>query len=214
MLELIVALALMDVIALALYSSMHTGFTAKSKTHSLLKPYESIRPAFEFIRRDLMSSVKPGGDMAGDFVGDNVSGLYSLDADTISFYTCDYQPDDDEVSSNIIKIQYGLEDDYDTEDVVLKRFVTKNILSPSETDPQEEVICRGISGLDISYYDGSSWVDDWDSSDESNQLPLAVKVVISILDKDSPQADMDGFRNFTRIILLPFYNQELQDTAS
>lgn len=207
LLELIVALALMDIIALALYSSMHTGFNAKSKSHSLLKPYESIVPAFEFIRRDLVSAVKPDGILAGVFIGENESGLRTLDADTLSLYTCGYQPEDEEASSNIINIRYGLEDDIETDKIVLKRFVTKNILSPGQVAPEEEVICRGIAGLDIYYYDGSGWVENWDSSEHSSRLPLGVKITISITDQDSPLSDENGFRNFTRIYLLPFYDQ-------
>ena len=215
LLELLVALALMDVIALALYSSMRTGFRAKDNTKAMLKPYQSIAPAFEFIRRDICSAVKPSGELAGDFIGENSSGRFSLNEDSLSFYTCDYQPQEDEISSNVINIQFALEDDYDTEEVVLKRFVTKNVLSSSDPDVEEEVICRDVLGFDIMYYDGSDWVDEWDTSDEDeSDLPWAVKVTITLLDNESRFADEDNFRHFTRIFLLPFSNQESESTES
>jgi len=211
LLELIVAIALMDIIAVTLYSSMYTGFRAKKKSQAILKPFQSIIPAFEFIRKDLTSAARPDGILAGVFSGENVSGQKSQDADTLSFYTCSYQPETDEVSSNIVHIEYVLKNDTQRNQIVLKRLITKNILSPTEADPEEEVICRGIAGLDMKYYDGSSWVDEWDSSEQDNQLPWGVQVTLTIDDSDSDESSDAEFRNFTRIYLLPTANEETTD---
>ena len=211
--ELIVALVLMDVIALALYSSMHTGFKAKSASQTLLKPYQSITPAMEFIRKDITSAVRPDGIIAGVFAGEDEAGELSLGADTLSFYTCSYLPDEDEISSNIINVEYALEDDIEREETVLKRLVKKNILSPTEVEPDEEVICRDVSGLNFRYFDGSGWVDEWDSSVESGQLPWAVEIILTIKDEESNRADESGLRDFKRIYMLPFSNEELSEES-
>ncbi len=215
LLELLIAIALMDIIALTLYSSMYIGFRTKTITRRTLKPYQTVLPAFEFIRKDLSNALKPDGILAGVFVGEDVSWRDRQDADMLSFYSCGYYPDEeDETASNVVNIAYVLEQDAERGQVVLKRLMTKNLLSPSTVEPEEEVICRGLAGFDIQYFDGSSWLENWDSSSNDQTLPWGVQVTLTIFEEEknrSPQADDDGYRNFKRIFMLPFANQEAQE---
>ena len=211
LLELIIAITLMDVIAVALYSSMYTAFNAKKKSQTTIKPFQLVTPAFEYIREDLVSVMNPDGILAGVFLGKSNHGQSDLDADTLSFYTCSYQPEQEEIVSNIVNIAYVLEDDPDRDQAVLKRLISKNILSPTSIDSEEEVIGRNISGLDFQYYDGSSWLDEWDSSVENSQLPWAVKVTLTIYDPESNRSSEDGMRDFTRIFMLPSANEETSE---
>jgi type II secretion system protein J len=210
LLELIVAIALMDLIALTLYSSMNIAFKTKQNTLAALEPYQSVTPIFEIIRKDLASVMNPDGILAGVFVGENVSFANLQDADTLSFYSAAYQPKENEIASNVIHVQYGLETDYERNQVVLKRFTTQNILSPTAIEPDEEVIGRNIAGFDIQYYDGTAWLDAWDSSEQNNTLPWGVRVTISILDENRGRFSKndDPYRHFSRIFMLPFANQE------
>ena len=213
LLELIVAMALMNVIAVVLYSSMQIAFKTKERTVRSLEPYQSVTPIFEYIRRDLTSVMKPDGILAGLFKGENVPYSNLQDADTLSFYSAAYQPKEDEIASNVILVEYALETDLERDQVVLKRFMKKNILSPTAVEPEEEVIGRNIDGFDIQYYDGTTWVDTWDSSEQDSTLPWGVQVTISILDKNrSPNSlNKDPYRYFTRIFMLPFANQETSE---
>lgn len=212
LLELIVAIALMDVIAVTLYSCMHTAFKSKANIETTLSPYRKVMPVFEHIRKDLVSAMQPDGVLAGVFEGEDASYIDGQDADTLSFYSACYHPDEDEIAGNIAYIQYELDEDHDRDQVVLKRLVTTNILAPSTEDPEEEVLARDIAGLDIEYYDGSSWVDEWDSSEEDSTLPWGVRVTISILDENRGRySEEDLYRDFSRIYILPFANQETED---
>lgn len=210
LLELIVAMALMDVIAVALYSSMHIAFTTKQNTLASLKPYQSVTPIFEYIRKDLSSVMNPSGILAGVFVGENIAFTNLQDADTLSFYSAAYQPKENEIASNVIHIEYGLETDYDRDQIVLKRFTTKNILTPTAIEPDQEIIARNIDGFDIQYYDGSSWLDAWNSSEQDGVLPWGVRVTVSILDENRGRFSLnkDPYRHFSRIFILPFANQD------
>ncbi|MCK5565364.1 MAG: prepilin-type N-terminal cleavage/methylation domain-containing protein [Planctomycetes bacterium] len=211
LLELIIAIALMNVIAVALYSSMRIGFKTKESIDASLEPYRSVKPIFEFIRKDLTSAMNPDGILAGAFVGENVPFGDMQDADTLSFYSTAYQPKEGEIASNVINVEYGIGTDYERDQVVLKRFTEKNILTPTAIDPDEEVIGRNITGFDIQYFDGSSWLDTWDSSEQDNSLPWGVKVTISILDENRSRYSQndDPYRYFSRIFLLPFGNQDV-----
>ena len=210
LLELLVAMALMNVIAVALYSSMHIAFKTKKNTLASLEPYQSITPIFEIIRNDLTSAMNPNGILAGAFVGENVPFTNLQDADTLSFYSSAYQPKENELTSNVIHIQYGLETDYERDQIVLKRLTFKNILSPTAIEPDQEVIARNIAGFDIQYYDGTSWLDAWDSNEQDQTLPWGVRITISILDENRGRYSQnnDPYRHFSRIFMLPFANQE------
>ena len=212
--ELILAIALMDVIAVALYSSMHIGFKTKKSCQALLEPYQSVTPIFEFIRKDLTSAMSPDGILAGVFVGEDVPFNNLQDADTLSFYSAAYQPKEDEIASNVISVEYGLETDLERDQIVFKRFTNKNILSPTAVDPDEEVIGRNITGLDIQYYDGTTWMETWDSSEQDGMLPWGVRITISILDENRSRysENDDPYRYFSRIFMLPFANQEAESS--
>jgi len=212
--ELIVAMALMNVIAIMLYSSMRTGFRAKESCQASLEPYRAVTPIFEFIRKDLASAVRPDGILAGVFEGEDLPFSNMQDADTLSFYTGGYRPRDGEIASNIIHVQYALGTDPERDQVVLKRMTTKNLLSPTTVEPEEETIGRGLAGFDIQYFDGTTWLDQWDSSEKDATLPWGVKVTIAVLDENRGRFSKndDPHRYFSRIFMLPFANQETAET--
>ena len=216
LLELIVAIALMDIIAVALYSCMHTAFKSKERSQASLEPYRRVMPIFECIRKDFSSAMKPDGILAGVFEGEDVSFTNMQDADVLGFYTACYAPKEDEIASNVIYVEYELAEDYDRNQIVLKRLTTRNILSPTAVDPDEEVLARDITGFNIEYYDGSSWVDNWDSSEEDATLPWGVRVTVSILDENRGRYSKndDPYRYFSRIYRLPFANQETEESES
>ena len=215
LLELILAIALMDVIAVVLYSSMHIAFKTKASCQASLKPYQSVTPIFEFIRKDLTSAMQPDGILAGVFVGEDVPYNNLQDADTLSFYSAAYQPKVGEITSNVIYVEYGLENDYERDQIVIKRFTNKNILSPTAVDPEEEVIGRNIAGFDVQYYDGTTWLETWDSSEQDGTLPWGVQITISILDENRSRYSKndDPYRYFSRIFMLPSANQEAESST-
>lgn len=215
--ELLIAIALMDIIALTLYSSMYIGFRAKNTSVAVLKPYQMVTPAFEIIREDLSNVMTPDGILAGVFVGEDAAGDDQQDADTVSFYGDGYCPSEDEIASNVIKIEYLLEQDTERQQIVLKRLTTKNLLAPTEAEPEEEIICRGLTGFDVKYYDGSSWLDSWDSSEEDSQLPKGVQVSLTILEQQDTnrtarlQDNEKQYTSFTRTFVLSVAGEDMQE---
>lgn len=181
LLELLVALALMDVIAMALFSSLYIATKAKESTTQAITPYRRVIPAFEFLRKDLNCAVRPSeltNGLSGPFEGYSNTGMEGYDSDELFFYSSSYQPQQEEISSNIIQIGYTLERDEERNDIVLVRKTIKNILSSRTIEPEGEIICRHIRSLDLKFYDGYSWQEEWDSTLVDNRLPLAVQVTI------------------------------------
>lgn len=65
-------------------------------------------------------------------------------------------------------------------DRVLLRRCIRNLLSQIQATPDEEVLCRGVTGLHFQYYTGQEWVDSWDSTQEQNLMPSAVQVTLEL----------------------------------
>jgi hypothetical protein len=83
---------------------------------------------------------------------------------------------------------------------VLVRRVQTNLLSLVQTEPQEEVLCRGVRSLNIRYYDSLlGWQDSWDSTLLDNAIPTAVELVIEL---DRSRDGIEKVIRFPRVYLL------------
>ena len=187
MLELLVAMALMELIALSLYGSMYIAINAKKSCVAAVKPGRSLIPAFEFISKDLACVLKPGGILVAEFEGTTDTSAQGYQTDRIVFYGSSYIPGEDEIASDIVKTEYSLEERKGFDGLALIRSRTKNLLSPRTLEPEKEVICRGVKALDIIYYDGYDWLGTWDSSTRENALPVAVEVSITMAGDDEEE---------------------------
>jgi type II secretion system protein J len=206
LLELLIAMTMMSIIAASLYTSMSIGFMAREKAETAVEKGRAAEIAVELIKGMLTASMVPNGILAGEFEGEDEQDEYGYDADNLSFYTADYNPVEDELASDIEKVELEMSVREDTEERVIVRKTTTNLLSPRTIDPDEEVLCSGVRALNLRYYDGSDWADEWDSSDNDNALPQAVEITIVL---EGPESKADGNNDeedlyeFTETIILP-----------
>jgi hypothetical protein len=105
-----------------------------------------------------------------------------LDADSLEFYTTHIYANDEQLAGGLGRIELLLEEDADAGDgsYRLIRRAATNLLAPKEVEPEEEVLCRSVVSLNLRYFDGSVWLDEWDSTADANSLPLAVEIDIQI----------------------------------
>jgi type II secretion system protein J len=206
LLELLIAMTMMSIIAASLYTSMSIGFRARESAEAVVEKGRAAEIAVELIKGMLTASMVPNGILAGEFEGEDEQDEYGYDADNLSFYTADYNPVEDELASDIEKVELEMSVREDTEERVIVRKTTTNLLSPRTIDPDEEVLCSGVRALNLRYYDGSDWADEWDSSDNDNALPQAVEITIVL---EGPESKADGNNDeedlyeFTETIILP-----------
>ncbi len=214
LLEVLIAVAIMSVLALMLYSSLYIGVKARESSLEAISPYNEIYAAFEYIRKDLSCVLSPGGTLAGDFIGTDQTGTGGQAADILSMFTTSAKTADGGIGSNIIKVEYLLEaeeatDEYelinDEAAVVLKRNTTANLLAPVTAEATTQVTARNITGLNLRYYDGDEWLDAWDSSQNDNSLPRAVEVSLIMDKKRSTATAGDETVTYTKIFILDCY---------
>lgn len=66
-------------------------------------------------------------------------------------------------------------------DLCLVRDVTSNLLADVQPPPDEEIICRHVVAFNLTYFDGTDWYDTWDSTQQGNVIPYAVRVTLDVL---------------------------------
>jgi type II secretion system protein J len=207
LLELLVAMTMMSIIAASLYSSMSIGFKAKESAERVVEKGRAAEIAVELIKNMLTSSLIPDGILAGEFKGQDEQNEKGYDADNLVFHASDYAPEEGELASDIEKVEIGMDVRKDTGEHVIYRKTTINLLSPATLDPDEEILCGGVRSLNLRYYNGSDWVDEWASADNDNSLPSAVEVTIVMENTDKNGDiminDKQDLYTFTETIILP-----------
>jgi len=186
LMELLVAMTLMVVVGSCLYTALHTGFRAYRSALLAAEPTSQAMNAIELIKQDLQGILPPESNgLAVSFIGEDSTGLKGVDADSVEFYTTHVYADDESLSGGLGKVELLLEEDKDAyhdnyTSYQLVRQVTMNLLAPKEVNPEEQVLCRNVLSLNLRYFDGDDWLDEWDSTDDANSLPQAVEVDIQI----------------------------------
>ncbi len=208
LLELLVAMAMMTIIAASLYTSMSIGFKARESAEKAVEKGRAMEIAVDLIRSMLVSALDPDGTLAGQFEGEDEESNDGYAADTLTFFTADYNPEEDEPASDIEKVELLVSVRENTDEKVLVRKVTTNLLSPETLDPEEEILCPKIRSMNLQYYDGSDWQDEWDSVDNDDSLPQAVKITIvledeEIKDLEVNDEDDEALYEYTETIMLP-----------
>jgi hypothetical protein len=117
------------------------------------------------------------------------------------------------------KIELVLEEDTDEdrENYRLVRRVTSNLLPPRTIDPEDQVLCRNVTSLNLQYFDGEGWVEEWDSTADANSLPLAVQIDIKIANKTINGTSVPQERRLVQSFAIPcgvWAKQEEETTDS
>lgn len=200
LLELLLAIAITAILAATVYASLMVATRTRDRAADAVGKDRALTLALDLIRRDLQSAPPPTGTLAGAFIGADDNGY-----DTVSFTTTNTYLPPNERLSDLINISLALIEDEeggDSRSMMLVREVTTNLLSATTTDPQVQVLARGITGFDIVYSDGSDWLGEWDSTQHDNTLPLAVRVTLHHATQDNDQYANDDAQS-SLIVLLP-----------
>ncbi|MFC1494452.1 type II secretion system protein GspJ [Thermodesulfobacteriota bacterium] len=205
LLELLVAMTMMSIIATSLYASLSIGFKAKENSESAIEVKRSARIVMDLLKQEIISALPPKGLLAGKFSGIDSHDETGNDTDSLTFFSAAYIPGEDEVACDIVRVEIAISTREDTDEPVLVRGITTNLLSPKSLDPYEDVLCSGIESLNLRYYDGYDWLDEWDSGSHDNSLPEAVEISIRFEDKDRKDKgnDSENAQSLTCSFTLP-----------
>lgn len=212
LIELLVAMAMVAALAGVLYPAMRTAFNSQATATNSLEPARSVDIAMDLIGQDLQGALQQTAAevtataanstsvLVGTFEGVNAAGGAS--ADDLTFYTTSYASLHVDANGDVKEVELTVETLPGTNEQVLVRRVTANLLSSTTVTPDEEILCRNVAGFSLRYFDGSQWNDSWDSTQEDNTIPAAVEVTIQ-LTRPSALGVPEKIPPFVRVYQLP-----------
>jgi len=170
---------LVTAISSVLYSALHLRDDAQ--TNSELQ--ERLSLTNTIMKRDFINLVAPQEGLAQDLLCES-AGRGSNNIDHLECYTASGIINQNQPFGEIQGIQYLLTDQYQShekEGFELVRFIYRNLLSNTEEQPTHIRLLDEVQSLDFQFYDGESWFDSWDSSEQDPPMPKAIQTRITFV---------------------------------
>ncbi len=193
LLELLIATAVGAVVLLVVQTTYFGALRLHNSTHARIDEDLVVQRALGIIRRDLAGIMLPGGTLSGELITDNFSSSMTSsygEPVTPEIYTNSGKIDGWNPFAEVQRVAYSLAPAADgAKGNDLVRTVTRNLLPVQEEEPEAQVVLSGVDSAAITYFDGTAWVDSWDSS-TTQTLPKAMRMSIVLMAHDGVQANM------------------------
>jgi hypothetical protein len=205
--ELLLALLMTAVLAGGLWQALWSGRTAQARAERTARLNQIGRAVLEILRRDLEGIVVETSPFNEGLYGAS-DDTTEFPADSISFLSCasfplitssrtvNFEAADRPIETDLLQVQYavGGED----EAGLIRR--TKKCLTCTLYDDsavwEEENLAFEVVGLNLRYWNGSEWLDAWDSLEtESYPEAIEVAVVVGLVERSEGEVvlyDEDG----------------------
>lgn len=208
LLELIIAMGMASMLALAMYTAMRVTMKARDSAAAAVDPVRAASVAMDMIQADFESVPSPPpSDASTNVLGGPFYGTHQAagegDSDTIEFCTLGADPIEDDpqtaapLSEGVRRVELYVTGGNVGSSALVRR-VTRNLLPASEAPYEEEILCLNVRSFSLRYYDGITWQEEWDSTLYDDSLPAAVAITLELSEANS---DKPGQR-ITRIVPL------------
>lgn len=212
LIEMILAIGVAAIVLIAANAVFFTALHLRDATSDAVDAASPIDQSLTLLRRDLQCAVTPkaGGVLSGDFKIGNVTSTGISDPVSAEIYTATGALSENAPWGDIQRVTYELKNSTTgTAGKDLYRSVTRNLLTETTPDVEDQLMIRGVDSVQFSAYDGSQWNDTWDTTDTTSaktNLPVAVRVDIQLT---------GGGKNASPIeILVPIDSQSRTNSTS
>ena len=186
LIELILAIGIAAIVLVAINAVFFTALRLRDAVSDSVDAASPLDEATATIRRDLQCAVTPKatGVLSGDFKVGNVTSTGINVPVAAEIYTATGALSVNAPWGDIQRVTYELKNS--TSGAVgkdLYRSVTRNLLTETTPDVEDQLMVTGVESVKFSCYDGSQWSDTWDTTDASSvstNLPVAVRVDIQM----------------------------------
>lgn len=187
---MILAIGIAAIVLITISTAFFAALRLRNATVDMVDAASPVDTAANFLTRDLQCCVTPTNGtskvLSGDFRAGN--GISSVGVSTpvqIEMYTATGALGENSPWADIQRVTYELKDPADPSSPGkdLYRSVTRNLLSVSTPDVDDQLMLSGVQSLTFSCYDGAQWNPTWDTTSQSTtqtNLPLAVRVDIQM----------------------------------
>lgn len=206
LIEVLLAVTLFALVLAAAHSVLFGALRLRSRTTAAVDRSLELERALDRIRQDLAHLAMPG-----TLAGELQTSLIAQDTDdekadenerpepgttglrgqsSPDFYTTTGALDPYLPWGDIQRVTYQLlaPTNRTSRGKDLVRLVVRNLLPSNVEDaPEEQWLLGDMQSLLFEYYNGSQWVETWDSTTETNKLPAAIRVSLQRLPLDEAQ---------------------------
>jgi len=186
LIELLIAVTIITVILLSIYSAFTTGILSYKKIDAAFDVYQEARVIFNRLEIDLKNSFPYRKDTS----------LFKGTSQYLDFFTVLDIYDKDNINTDVCLIRYQLEPGS------LKRiaFIGNNALDAGAI-PETEELSGNIKSIDFQYAsdnktgkDAFTWQSIWPQGvTQEHQMPIAIKIKLGVIDRKEKQESIIEF---------------------
>jgi prepilin-type N-terminal cleavage/methylation domain-containing protein len=204
LIELLAALVIFLVVVSASYALFDGGRKLAARGEFHARRFQAARSALRAIESDL-KAVFSGGSYDAGFIAAQ-GGTDELPLDTLEAVAFNNQPklatpatatltEPAPKEFDISRVAYSIDQDDSTKATGLVRRRVKlvpEVVTVEDPEKGLEEISADIVGLRFRFYDGSDWVDTWDST-TMRSLPRLIEVTVHVKGVWREQEEMESF---------------------
>lgn len=189
LIEMILAIGVAAIVLIAINAVLFAALHLREATGAVVDAATPVDQALTFLRRDLQCAMTPTNGttkvLSGDFKVGNVSSLGVSEPVAIEMFTATGALGASAPWGDIQRVTYELKTsvDHSVAGQDLVRSVTRNLLTISTPDVDDQLMLSGVSSIKFSCFDGVQWQETWDTTGMTSvntNLPLAVRVDIQM----------------------------------
>jgi type II secretion system protein J len=187
LIEVILAIGVAAIVLVAVGSVFFAGIRLRDTTQEVVDNATPVDRALAIMERDLQCVMPPTNGtskiLSGDFRVGNITSSGNGEPVAIEMSTATGELSDNQPWGDIQRVTYELRNPTtpNAQGKDLIRSVTRNLLSPAVTEPQDVWMMGGVQSITFSCYDGAQWWNSWDTTgltSANTNLPVAVRVDI------------------------------------
>jgi type II secretion system protein J len=184
LIEMILAIGVAAIVIGAISAVFFSALHLREVTQAAVDNAAPLDQALTVLRRDLQSAVPPAPDgiLTGNFKVGNVTSTGLSQPVAIELFTTTGVLHANEPWGDIQRVTYVLKNSA-AAGGDLVRSVTRNLLSATTLNVQEQPLLSGVASVKFLCLDGAQWVDTWDTTGATSvntNLPAAVRVQIQM----------------------------------
>lgn len=178
LIEVLLAVTIFGIVLVALHGIFHGALRLRNRTVESLENARPLEQALSIIRHDLANIVPPGGELAGTI--ETTPAIDGLNAQaSVKFNTAVGILSDEYPWSEVQRVAYVLMAPTNrSAGKELHRAVTRNLLPVNQDLVEDQPLLGGVESVSFSFYDGSTWRETWNSTNETVPLPRAIRFAL------------------------------------
>ncbi len=177
LIEMLLALAVSAIVLAGIGGVFYSALRLRERTAALVDEAAPLYQAFSLMRRDLQGAIGPGGVLAAEFKSGAGSGMQQ--GSGLQFSTTTGNLKSDVPWGDVQEVAYELRDS-NGGGKELVRSVTRNLLTTTTLESEDQFLLGNIRSAEFACYDGMDWRDSWDSSMGDTNLPVAVRIRLNM----------------------------------